>query len=138
LPTINAVYSFTRYVYNFMGFELMSGAAEEMENPGRDIPKAIITAGVLITFFYLFATVGILLALPLDQLGLIEGVVDTLRILFGETGVGGVIVLVLGVAVLFTLLANMVTWTIGANALCQKQLLREKCPPFSVSFTINT
>lgn len=116
LPTINAgLFFLPVIVYNFMGFELMSGAAEEMENPGRDIPKAIITAGVLITFFYLFATVGILLALPLDQLGLIEGVIDTLRILFGESGVGGVIVLILGIAVLFSFLANMVTWTIGAN-----------------------
>src|SRR5512137_2117425 len=39
-------------VYNFMGFELMSGAGSEMKNPGRDIPRAIIIAGVLIAFFY--------------------------------------------------------------------------------------
>src|SRR5512137_844611 len=37
-------------VYNFMGFELMSGAAEEMENPGKDILSAILTAGALIAF----------------------------------------------------------------------------------------
>ena len=68
-----------------MGFELMSGAGEEMENPGKDIPAAIITSGALIAFFYLFATVGILFALPLDQLGLISGILDTLKAVMGDS-----------------------------------------------------
>ncbi len=102
-------------VYNFMGFELMSGAGDEMKNPGKDIPRAIIIAGLLIAVFYLLGTIGMLLAIPLDQLGLVSGIIDVFRILFGESGLGGVIVVVLGVAALYTLLANMVTWTMGAN-----------------------
>jgi amino acid transporter len=102
-------------VYNFMGFELMSGAAEEMENPGRDILSAILAAGALIAFFYILATVGILLALPLDQLGLVSGVIDTLKAILGDSGIGGVFVTILGVGALYTFLANMVTWTMGAN-----------------------
>ena len=102
-------------VYNFMGFELMSGAAGEMKNPGKDIPRAILISGAFIALFYLLGTVGMLMALPLDQLGLVDGIIDTLRVLFGETGVGGLLVTVLGIGALYTLLANMVTWTMGAN-----------------------
>jgi len=102
-------------VYNFMGFELMSGAAEEMENPGRDILSAILTAGGLIAFFYILATCGILLALPFDQLGLISGIIDTLKAILGDSGIGGMAVIVLGIGALYTFLANMVTWTMGAN-----------------------
>lgn len=102
-------------VYNFMGFELMSGAAEEMENPGKDILSAILTAGALIAFFYILATVGILLALPLDQLGLVSGIIDTLKAILGDSGLGGMVVVVLGIGALYTFLANMVTWTMGAN-----------------------
>lgn len=102
-------------VYNFMGFELMSGASGEMKNPGKDIPRAIIISGTLIAVFYIMGTVGILMALPLDQLGLVSGIVDTLKILLGGTPVGNAVVVVLGVAALYTFLANMVTWTIGAN-----------------------
>ncbi len=102
-------------VYNFMGFELMSGASGEMKNPGKDIPRAIIASGALIAVFYILGTVGILMALPLDQLGLVSGIVDTLKILLGGTPVGNAVVVVLGVAALYTFLANMVTWTIGAN-----------------------
>lgn len=102
-------------VYNFMGFELMSSASEEMKNPGKDIPRAIIISGALIAAFYLLGTVGILMALPLGGLGLISGIIDTLRVLLGESGIGGALVMVLGVAALYSFLANMVTWTMGAN-----------------------
>ncbi len=102
-------------VYNFMGFELMSGAAEEMENPGKDILTAILTAGAFIAFFYILATIGILLALPLDQLGLVSGIIDTLKAILGDSAVGNFVVTVLGIGALYTFLANMVTWSMGAN-----------------------
>jgi len=70
---------------------------------------------VLIAIFYLLGTVGILMAVPLENLNLVEGIIDTLRLLLGESGVGGAMVILLGIGALFTLLANMVTWTMGAN-----------------------
>ncbi len=100
-------------VYNFMGFELMSGASAEMKNPARDVPMTIFVSGILIAAFYLFATIGILIALPLDEINLVSGIVDTLRVLLGEGG--GVLVVVLGLMARYTFLANMVTWTMGAN-----------------------
>ncbi len=102
-------------VYNFMGFELMSGAGAELANPGKDIPRAIIISGVLIAVFYLLGTLGMLMALPLEDLGLVEGIIDTLWILLGKTGVGGVLVTILGIGALYSFLSNMVTWTMGAN-----------------------
>lgn len=102
-------------LYNFLGFELMSGAGEEMENPARDVPWAIARSGALISFFYIFATVGMLLALPVKDVGLIEGLTDTFRKLFGDAPGSQAIVAVLGAMALYTFLANMVTWTIGAN-----------------------
>jgi amino acid transporter len=93
----------------------MSGAGDEMKNPSRDIPKAIITAGALIAFFYLFATVGMLLALPLEELGLVSGIVDTLKAILGTSTIATVFVAILGIGALYTFFANMVTWTMGAN-----------------------
>ncbi len=102
-------------VYNFMGFELMSGASEEMTDPAKDVPRAIVVSGLLIAAFYLLGTVGILIALPLDEVSLIEGIIDTLYQLLGTEGLGGAAVTLLGVMALYTFLANMVTWTMGAN-----------------------
>jgi amino acid transporter len=116
LPTWDAGLAFLPViVYNFLGFELMSGAGEEMKNPGRDIPKAIITSGVLIAFLYLFATVGMLLALPLEELGLVSGIVDTLKAVLGNSTLANIAVIILGIGALYTFFANMVTWTMGAN-----------------------
>jgi glutamate:GABA antiporter len=115
-------------VYNFMGFELMSGASGEMKNPGRDIPRAIIISGALIAVFYLLGTVGILMALPLENLGLISGIIDTLQVLLGSTGFGGAVVVGLGVAALFSFLANMVTWTIGANRTAAEAAKEKELP----------
>lgn len=115
-------------LYNFLGFELMSGAGEEMENPARDVPWAITRAGVLIAFFYIFATVGMLLALPVKDIGLIEGLTDTFRRLFGEGPAGQTAVAVLGTMALYTFLANMVTWTMGANRSAAEAAVRGDLP----------
>jgi amino acid transporter len=102
-------------VFNFMGFELMSGAGDEMKNPVRDVPVAIITSGILIAFLYLFATSGILLAFPLNKLSLVTGIVDTLRIMLGSSAAGQGMVAILGICILYTLFATMVTWTMGTG-----------------------
>jgi glutamate:GABA antiporter len=102
-------------IYNFLGFELMSGAGEEMENPARDIPRAIILSGLVISFFYIFATIGILLALPVADIGLIKGLPDTFTRMFASGPGGGTVPAILSVIALYTLVANMATWTIGAN-----------------------
>lgn len=102
-------------LYNFLGFELMSGAGEEMKNPAHDVPRSILIAGLLISFFYIFATLGMLLALPAADIGLIDGLIDTFRRLFGNAAGGAAFVTILASMALYTLVANMVTWTIGAN-----------------------
>lgn len=116
MPEMNEGLKFLPAIlFSFMGFELMSGAGEEMENPGRDIPKAIIESGIMIAAFYLLGTLGILLALPVEQIGLIDGFIDTLRLFLGEGTYGKLLVLILGVGILYTFFANVVTWNMGAN-----------------------
>jgi glutamate:GABA antiporter len=102
-------------VYNFMGFELMSGAGEEIKNPARDVPLAVIIAGLLISVFYIFATFGILVALPVGDIGLIEGLIDTIRSLFKGIPGAETITLLVGIGAIFSIIANLVTWSMGAN-----------------------
>lgn len=102
-------------VYNFMGFELMSGAGDEIKNPARDVPVAVIVAGLLIAVFYIFATFGILVALPTGDIGLIEGLLDTVKSLLQGVPGAEAITLAIGCAAIFTILANLVTWSMGAN-----------------------
>jgi amino acid transporter len=102
-------------IYNFLGFELMSGAGEEMKNPARDVPVAIARSGALIAFFYILATLGILLALPVGDISLITGLPDTFRRVFGTGVTGNALVVALSLMALYASVANMATWTMGAN-----------------------
>jgi len=116
LPSADAALSFLPILlFNLAGFELMSGASEEMEDPRRDVPRAIGAAGLLITGLYLSATLSLLAVLPLRELSLVNGILDALRAVFGATPAGRALVTLLGTGVLFTFFATLVTWTLGVS-----------------------
>ena len=102
-------------IYNFLGFELMSSASTQMENPKRDVPRTILIAGALIGGFYLIATVGMQLIFPADEISETTGLIDALQLGFGDSAVANVLVTALGVGALFCFFACLVPWTIGAN-----------------------
>ncbi|HAE50901.1 MAG TPA: amino acid permease, partial [Tistrella mobilis] len=104
-------------------------ASAEMKNPARDVPLTIAVSGILIAAFYLFATIGILIALPLEEIDLVSGIVDTLRVLLGEGGASGAFVIALGLMALYSFLANMVTWTMGANRSAAEAAIDGNLPP---------
>ena len=51
-------------VFLWVGFELSSGASEEMHNPQRDVPKMIVRSGVIAAVLYGLAIGGIILVIP--------------------------------------------------------------------------
>ena len=103
-------------LYNAMGFELMSGAGDEMKHPQRDVPRAILLSGLVIAVAYSLGALGVLLAVPLEKLSLVTGTWDALEILGRQWGsAGGTLVLLLGIGFLYACVANIVTWTLGAN-----------------------
>lgn len=101
-------------VFNLMGFELVATMTSEMKDV-RDMPKAVFLSICITAFLYIFGTVGILMALPVENIGLVAGLIDTFKTLFGGGAVGTVMVYVLGVCALLTLIGNMVSWTMGAS-----------------------
>jgi amino acid transporter len=99
-------------VYQLLGFELVSSMSDELKNPRRDVLKGIFRAAGILSAFYVLGTVGILLAMPMDQIGLTEGLVDTFKAVFGN---GSIWPWILGLGVVATYFGNMVTWSLGAN-----------------------
>jgi glutamate:GABA antiporter len=70
------------------------------------------------------------LALPVAQISLVAGLVDTFRRIFGSTPMGGALVMMLGLMVLFSFVANMVTWTLSANRSAAEAAKRGDLPAF--------
>ncbi len=113
-------------LFNFMGFEVVTTFAGEMRNPKREIPKAIVIGGVLISAFYLFSAFGISAAIPPDEISMSSGFIDSLVILLGSPQNG--LILVAGLLFMFTLVANLASWSLGVNYVAM-YAAREKALP---------
>lgn len=102
-------------IYGMLGFELVSAGSDEMENPARDVPRAIFISGLIIITLYLLGTFAVLAAIPAGDINLVEGLIDTLSLFFGGSALGNAFVLILGVGALYTFFSNGVTWALGCN-----------------------
>ena len=117
-------------IYGMLGFELMSSASAEMKDPVRDVPRAILWSGIAIFLAYVLGTFAILAAIPVGDIDLVEGLVDTLRHLFGGSTLGVAAASVLGVMVMLTFLSNGVTWAIGCCRAATEAAIDGELPRF--------
>lgn len=103
-------------VYNLLGFELIGSIGSKIKDPGKTIPKMTIFAGVIITALYVFGTFGILAAVPAAEVDTVDGfffALEELCTVFGSAAQPIFVVII--VVSSLTLVANMVSWTMGAN-----------------------
>lgn len=99
-------------LFNFLGFEVVTSLAGDMENPKKQIPQAIIYGGLLIAFFYLLAAFGMGAAIPSSELSTSGGLVDSFIIMLG--GINPFVIAV-GLMFMYTLAANLISWALGVN-----------------------
>lgn len=100
-------------VFNVSGWDTIAAMSRHIKDPAKSIPKAFAIAGVVVIVMYLFATTGILVSVPVEDLGLINGFVDTFLVIFGTNN--DLIVYGLGCMLMFTFFTNNVTWCMAAN-----------------------
>jgi amino acid transporter len=103
-------------LFNYVGFELQSGAAEEMENPQRDVPLSVIRSAVAGIVLYAIPIFAILMVLPASKLTGIGGFIDAVSETF--TVYGGASSFMLGVMTVgfvFTLMTSGAVWMIGSD-----------------------
>ncbi len=115
-------------IYGMLGFELVSASSDEMKDPAKDVPRAIFFSGAIIITLYLFGTIAILAAIPAGDVNLVEGLVDTFTLFFGESPAGRTFTLILGVGALFTFFSNGVTWALGCNRAAAEAALEGELP----------
>lgn len=106
-------------VFQWVGFELQTNASEEMDNPQRDVPRAVVSAGLLSTAGYAVPIIGVILILSSKQLSGVSGFVAGYQaavsgVLGGAAGFFNVLV---GAAFVFVLLSSGTTWLMGSDRL---------------------
>ncbi len=115
LTNTNALGYLSIIIFNFMGFEVICTMTDDMADPAKDIPKAIIAGGLAIAVIYLFAGFGIGAAIPADQIDPDYGMIVAVQTMVGNSPLFQIVC----VAFLITLFANMAAWSFGVNSVAR-------------------
>jgi APA family basic amino acid/polyamine antiporter len=87
-------------MFAYSGWNAATYVAEEMKDPDRTLPRALITGTVIVTLFYLALNIAFIYALPLESLkGVVRVGATTAAALFGSAG-GGVFSGIMAVGIL--------------------------------------
>jgi amino acid transporter len=103
-------------LFNYVGFELQNGAAEEMENPQRDVPISVLRSGIAGVLLYVIPVFGIIAVLPAEEVTGIGGFIDAVTKVFSVYG-GAAHALLVFMTICFvgTLVTSGAVWMIGSD-----------------------
>ena len=98
---------------NYVGLELGSVIADEIKEPGKNIPKAVMVAGASTIMMFLVVTSSLLIAIPFQEIGIIEGILQGIERAASMIGFGWI---VFPMAILMSMNAagNTSAWLSGA------------------------
>src|SRR5947207_1434459 len=84
------VFFWSTVAFAFGGVEAASMMGNEIENARRNIPRALLAAGVIITFIYVVATASVLAALPAEDVTGLQGFMQAVSKVGSRIGWEGV------------------------------------------------
>jgi len=77
-------------VFTLVGAEAASFLGDEIRDARRNVPRALLLAGPVITGTYVLATVCLLLALPQAEIGALDGILTMIARVEGRLGLDGI------------------------------------------------
>jgi amino acid transporter len=117
LPAWTGVASIVLVVNSFFtyaGVEVNAVHVDELHNPGRDYPKSIFLAMVLVLAVFIFPTLAISWVIPAHQISFTAGVMQAFNSLLAYFGLGFAVPLI-AVALAVGALAGMLSWLDGPS-----------------------
>jgi amino acid transporter len=105
---------FAQICFAFSGLEVGSMMSEEIVDPRRNVPRAVMIAGAIITLIYVLGTWSLLVVLPQDSIDILSGVGAAIAAAQERMGLGW---LAAGSALLIALggLGQVSAWLAGAS-----------------------
>jgi amino acid transporter len=88
---LNDIIFWSVLTFAFGGCETASFMGEEIKNPRRSIPFALLFGGVTVAFCYIVGTAAILLALPSSEVSSLQGLVQAISKTASRVGFPGVL-----------------------------------------------
>lgn len=117
LPAWTGIASIVLIVSNFLsyaGMEMNAVHVNEMDNPGKNFPKAIGLASIVILLVFILPTLAISVAVPSSSINLTQGVLQAFDVFFAQIGVPWATT-VMALLIVVGILASVVTWIPGPS-----------------------
>jgi amino acid transporter len=117
LPAWNGLASIVLIVNSFFtyaGVEVNAVHVDELRNPGREYPRSIFLAVVLVLAVFIFPTLAIAWVIPARQISFTTGVMQAFKSLLTHFGVSWTVPLV-ALALAVGALAGMIAWLDGPS-----------------------
>lgn len=128
-PTFGAAIIFIpALIYNFLGFEVSCSVAAEVENPGRDVPKAAMKNCILVSVLYIVTVFSMLVVLPVENISIIKGLVDVYRIGFGDGALATMLTYGLGIIFVTVLFVQGMMWILAVCRVSRETALNGELP----------
>jgi len=112
LSSINNLVFMVAVLFGLIGLELSAVHAEEVKNPRRDFPRALLISSLIIIVTLVFASLAISMVLPHDKISLVAGLIQSFSIFFNAYHLHWMIPIIAGLIILGGI-SGVSTWIIG-------------------------
>jgi glutamate:GABA antiporter len=105
--------SFGFICFGLVGLELASVMGDEIEEPRRNVPRAVLWGGLLSGILYVAATLSLLLAVPKNEIGAVQGILQAVQSMAGKLSVMWLVPLV-ALVLTFAIAGTTSAWLSGS------------------------
>lgn len=117
LPTWTGIASIVLIVSNFLsyaGMEMNAVHVNELDKPGKQFPRAIGLASIIILIIFIFPTLALSVGVSSKDINLTQGVLQAFDVFFQQLGMPWATT-VMALLIVFGILASVVTWIPGPS-----------------------
>ncbi len=112
LSSIRNLVLFSGVLFGLLGIEMSAVHAEEVKNPQRDYPKALLYSTVIILTTLILGSLAIAIVVPQKQLSLVSGLIEAFDFFFRAYNLNWMTP-VIAVLIIFGGLSGVAAWVIG-------------------------
>lgn len=111
---VNTLVVFVSFILSYMGVEASATHANEMDNPKKEYPLAMLLLVIVAIVVSTLGGLAIAAVIPQDQINLSAGVVQTFVVLLGHfTANNTILVKIIALLLAFGVIAEVSSWVVG-------------------------
>lgn len=111
---VNTLVVFVSFILSYMGVEASATHANEMSNPKKQYPLAMLLLVIVAIVVSTLGGLAIAAVIPQDQINLSAGVVQTFAVLLGHfTANNTILVKIIALLLAFGVIAEVSSWVVG-------------------------